>query len=450
MSSARPHSDRLAPGTQQLHGGESADQQVRPVRPPLHLSAAYSFNSLEQAREVFAQREPGFKYSRTGSPTVGLLERRMAELENGTGAIAAASGQAAVSLTLLALAGRSGQSPDGEPHPDVQAGHVVASQRIYGGTADLLNDTLAEAGISVTWADPHQPEQWRDAVTPRTRAFLVEAIGNPHADLPDIPALAQIADDAGVALVVDSTLATPYLVRPGELGAHVVVHSLTKYLTGNGTTLGGIVVTTGRLRPSEQPERWPQLTRPRRRFGGVPLTEQAGEDGALRQLIRTQLLNDLGPAISPLNAQRALEGIETLDLRMQRHCQVAETIAARLAADERVRSVRHPSLPDSPDRRLAERDFPRGAGSVLSFELAGDVEAVKRFFGALELFALAVNLGDGRSMATHPAWTTHCRLTPEMLEAGGITLQTVRLALGREDPEDLWADLDRALTAAQG
>lgn len=449
MSSAEQPRD-LAPGTQQLHGGETADLEVRPVRAPIHLSAAYTFESLPQAREVFAQRQPGFKYSRTGSPTVELLERRLAELEGGTGAIATASGQAAITLTLLALAGRSGQSPDGEPHPEVPAGHVVASQRIYGGTADLLNDSLAEAGITVTWVDPHQPDQWRRAATPRTRAFLVEAIGNPHADLPDIPALAEAAQEAGAALVVDSTLATPYLVRAGDLGADVVVHSLTKYLTGNGTTLGGIVVTTGRFQPSADPRRWPQLTQPRTRFGGRSLVEQSGEDGALRQLIRTQLLNDLGPAMSPLNAQRALEGIETLDIRMQRHCHVAEVIAARLAADERVGSVRHPSLPDSPDRQIAERDFPRGAGSVLSFELKGEVDAVERFFGALQLFALAVNLGDGRSMATHPAWTTHCRLSPEMMQAGGITLQTVRLALGREDPEDLWADLDRALSAAHG
>lgn len=433
--------------TAQIHGGTEAQPAVSPVVPPVHLTAAYHFESLAEAREKFAQRLPGSTYSRTGNPTVGLLERRLAELEESVGAVATASGQAAMTLTILALAGRSGQSPDGEPHPDVSAGHVVASNRIYGGTADLFNDTLAEAGIEVTWVDPHRPEQWERATTQRTRAFLVESVGNPHANLPDIPALAETAHGADVPLIVDNTLATPYLLQPGRLGADLVVHSATKYLAGGGTVLAGVVIDTGRFTAARNPQRWPQLTAPRTRFGGRPLIEAQGERGALLHLIRAQLLNDLGPALAPWNAQQVLEGIETLDIRMQRHCQVAEELARRLQNHQSVNRVRHPSLPDSEDAQIARRDFSRGVGAVLSFELDYRCQA-ETFFDSLQIFKLAANLGDARSMAAHPASMTHCRLTPALREAGEITEQTVRLAVGREDVEDLWSDLATALDAA--
>jgi O-acetylhomoserine (thiol)-lyase len=324
----------------------------------------------------------------------------------------------------------------------------VASNRIYGGTADLLNDTLAEAGIEVTWVDPHIPADWEAAITERTRVFLLESIGNPHADLPDIPALATIANQQDVALVVDNTLATPYLVQPGKLGAHVVVHSATKYLVGNGACLAGAIVDTGRLQPSQNPARWPQLTATRRRFGDQSLVKGFGDDGALLQLIRAQLLNDLGPSLSPWNAQQVLDGIETLDLRMQRHCANADILARRLEQHPAVQRVRYPGLSNSPDHRIAQRDYPRGTGAVFSFDLATDPSGVERFFEALQLFKLAANLGDSRSMAVHPAWTTHCRLSPELQRAGDISEQTIRLAIGREDPEDLWHDLDAALQYA--
>lgn len=436
------------PATDQIHAGTAQQLPAHPVRPPLYLSAAYEFGTLAQARETFAQRQAGYTYSRTGNPTVALLERRIAALENGVGAVATSSGQAAVTLTVLALAGRSSQSHDGEPHPNIAAGHVVASNRIYGGTADLLNDTLAEAGIEVTWVDPHSPAEWEAAVTDRTRVFLLESIGNPHADLPDIPVLAAIANRVGVALVVDNTLATPYLVQPGKLGAHVVVHSATKYLIGNGTCLAGAIVDTGQLSPSQHPGRWPQLTATRRRFGDQSLVEGFGDDGALLHLIRAQLLNDLGPTLSVWNAQQVLDGIETLDLRMQRHCANAEGLAERLDQHPAVQQVRHPSLVHSPDHQLAKRDYPHGTGAVLSFELHTDIEGVERFFDALRLIKLAANLGDSRSMAVHPASTTHCRLTPELQRASEITEQTIRLAVGREDVDDLWEDLDAALRYA--
>ena len=433
------------PATEQIHAGTDQQLPAHPVRQPLYASAAYQFDSLAQARETFAQRQPGFTYSRTGNPTVALLERRIAALEGGVGAVATSSGQAAITLVVLALAGRSGQSPDGEPHPEVSAGHVVASNRIYGGTADLLNDTLAEAGITVTWVNPHNPAEWEAAVTDRTRLFLVESVGNPHGDLADIPALADLANRYGVVLAVDNTLATPYLVQPGSLGAHLVVHSATKYLLGNGSCLAGAIIATGQFKPSQNPTRWPQLTVPRKRFGDQSLVSGFGDDGALLHLIRAQLLNDTGPTLSAYNAQNILDGLETLDIRVQRHCATAEELARRLTAHPAVSCVRHPSLPDSPDHRIATRDYPRGTGGVLSFEIDSDLHGVEQFFDALSLFKIAANLGDARSMAVHPASTTHCRLTPALIQAGEITEQTVRLAVGREDVEDLWADLNTAL-----
>ncbi len=432
--------------TRQIHTG-SAPLPARPVTPPVHLSAAYEFNSLRDAREAFAQREAGFTYARTGSPTVALLEQRIAELEGGIGAVATASGQAAIAITLLALAGSAGQHPDGRAYPEVRGGHVVVSSRIYGGTADLINDSLAEAGISSTWVDPHSPEAWEAAITTRTRAFLVESIGNPHGDLPDIGALAEIAHRRGVVLVVDNTLATPYLFRPRDHGADFVVHSATKYLTGNGTALGGVVVDTGNFHPDDDAARWPQFTAPTPRFGQVPLTHRYGP-GAVLHLIRAKYLHDLGPCLAPWNAQQILAGIETLDVRVTRHCQVAEALAERLLVHPAVTQVRHPSVPGDPNAARAAQDFPHGTGAVLSFELDGDLAAVERFVDALQLFKLAANIGDSRSMVAHPASMTHCRLSPGLRAAGEITEQTIRLSVGREAPDDLWADLAQAFAAA--
>ena len=434
--------------TTQIHGGTQASGPVRSVRPPLHLSAAFGFDSLRDAREAFAQRESAFTYARTGSPTVALLERRIAELEGGVGAVATGSGQAAVALALLPLLARSGQTPDVVAREDVPAGHLVASHRIYGGTADLLTDLFAELGITVTWADPHDPASWAQAVTPRTRAFLVESIGNPHADLPDIPALADAAHTAGVPLIVDNTLATPHLLQPGRLGADIVVHSVTKYLTGNGTAIAGAIVDTGRFRPSDAPATWPQFTAPTPRFGGDSLVDRYGEHGAYLHLVRAKYLHDLGPTLSAFNAQQALDGIETLDIRVERHCRTAEALAARLHDHPGARIVRHPSVPGFPNAAIARRDFPRGTGAVLSFEVDGDLATVERFVDSLRLFQLAANIGDSRSMVAHPASMTHCRLSPELLAAGQITPQTIRLSVGRECVEDLWADLVQAFEAA--
>lgn len=447
MSSTKSPVEPSCFSTRQIHATHDAAPPPHPVTPPVYLSAAYEFRTLRDAREAFAQREPGFTYARTGSPTVALVEQRIAELENGVGAVATASGQAAIALILLALAGRSGQNPDGSAHHGIVPGHVIASSRIYGGTADLLNDSLAEVGITVTWVDPHDPQQWEDAVTERSRAFLVESIGNPHGDLPDIPVLAEIAHRNGLPLVVDNTLATPYLFRPGDHGADFVVHSATKYLTGNGSALGGVVVDTGNFAPSADPDRWPQFTAGTPRFGGVPLIERYGS-GAVLHLVRAKYLHDLGPCLAPWNAQQILEGIETLDVRVERHCKVAEALAERLLVHPAVSRVRHPSVPGDPNASLAARDFPRGTGAVLSFEVEGGFAGAERLINSLKLFKLAANIGDSRSMVAHPASMTHCRLSPELRSAGEITDQTIRLSVGREAPDDLWADLAQALEAA--
>lgn len=444
---ARAERSEPAPATQQIRAGTDALPPGTPVVPPIHITAAYAFDSLAQARERFAQRAPGLTYSRTANPTVALFEQRICALEGGRAAVATASGQAALALTFLALAGRSSQSPDGEPHPETPAGHIVASERIYGGTADLLNDTLAEAGISVTWVDPNDEAAWRNAITARTRGLIVESIANPHADLADIPALAHIAHEAGLPLIVDNTLASPHLVRPGELGADIVVHSATKYIAGSGSAMGGVIVDIGSFPWSADPQRWPQLTAERVRFGGS-LTATRGDAGALTHLVRAQLLNDLGPCLSPTSAQQLIDGLATLDIRIERHCRTAEALVARLEQSAAVTSVAHPSAAGSPSAALAARDFPRGTGAVLSFELGDDLD-VDAFFDALRLFSLAVNLGDARSMACHPATMTHCRLTPELRAAGRITDRTVRLAVGREDVSDLWADLEQAFAAAR-
>lgn len=448
MSSPHQNSDTAAcTATSQIHGGAAAQTGLRPVVPPVHLSAAYEFATLRDAREAFAQREVGFTYSRTGSPTVALLERRMAELETGTGAVATASGQAAIALTLLALAGSAGQSPDGRAYPQTPAGHVIASAKIYGGTADLLNDSLADAGITVTWMDPRNPAQWAEAITSQTRALLVESIGNPHADLPDIAALAEVAHSKGLPLLVDNTLASPYLLQPAKLGADFVIHSATKYLSGNGTALAGVVVDTGRFNPNAEPTKWPQFTAATPRFGNTCLVERYGA-GAVLHLIRAKYLHDLGPCLAPWSAQQVLEGIETLDVRVDKHCRNAEALAERLLTHPAVQRVRHPSVPGDPNAKAAIRHFPRGTGAVLSFELAGDYRDVEQFINALGLFKLAANIGDSRSMVAHPASMTHCRLTPELREAGEITEQSIRLAVGRENPEDLWTDLEKAFVAA--
>ena len=418
-----------------IHAGWTREDTHRALTPPIYASSAYAQTSHSSLRALFERRADGFAYSRSGNPTTEVLEQRITALEGGIGAIAVASGQAATTIALCALA--------------APGGHVVASSRLYGGTTELLDDTLADLGVTTTVADPWDLEAWEAAFTSRTRAAIVESIANPGAQLLDLDALTAIAHAHDVPVIVDSTLASPALYRPGDHGADVVVHSATKYLCGHGTTIAGLIVDTGRFDPRRCPERWERLTTRNRRFGVTFADEYARGGSGLLAYARAKYVTDLGATLPATSAQQILVGIETLDLRLRKISTDATALAGRLAAAGEVAEVHHPSLPGRPDRHLVARDFPRGTSGVFSIDLHGGEDAAAAFCDALELWSLAVNLGDARSLVCHPASTTHSHLTPAQREACGVSEGTVRLSVGLEDLEDLWADLSRGLEAAR-
>jgi len=346
-------------------------------------------------------------------------------------------------VTLLALAGRRG--------------HIVAANQLYGGTVDLLQETFDDFGIGVTFVDQDDPKAWRAAIRPETRAVFAESVANPIAQVLDIRHVADIAHDAGVPLVIDNTVGTPYLVRPGEHGADFVVHSATKFLSGHGTSLGGVVVDLGTFDFGAEPARWPQFTAPYTRFGDLVLWERFGRGQAFAALVKSKYVHDLGPSLSPFNAWQILQGIETLDLRLQRQTSSALAVARHLVAHPAVAAVHHPGLADNPWHALAEQYLPRGVPSVFSFDLAGDVSddgtggsttensTVARVIDGLRVIRLVANIGDARSLVAHPASMTHSHLTRAQRAAAGISESTIRLSIGLEDPTDLIADLDQAL-----
>jgi O-acetylhomoserine (thiol)-lyase len=437
MSSPEP----WAAATTQIHAGYTAGVAQNTAVVPIYQSTAYEFESFTDAAEIFALRKTGNLYSRTGNPTNAALEARIAALDGGVGALATGSGQSAVALALLALV-RTGQ-------------HIVASSQLYGGSVDLLNDTFSNFGIDVSFADPRDPAAWAAAITPATRAFFVESIGNPVASVPDLFALSEIAHTHAIPFLVDNTIATPYLLKPLDFGADIVVYSATKFLGGHGNSLAGVIVDGGTFDFGAHPERWPQFTEPSARFGGIVFWDHFGRDGsAYLAYTKAKLAHDLGPALSPFNAFLILQGVETLDIRLQKQTDTAFDLAQRLAAHPGVAQVHHPSLPHHPDHARAAHYLPRGAGSVFAFDLAVDrvddaaatIAEVGRVIDRLALFKLVANIGDVRSLVVHPATTTHSRLTPAQRTAAGFSLSTIRLSIGLEAPADLWADLDRALT----
>ncbi|WP_394214287.1 O-acetylhomoserine aminocarboxypropyltransferase/cysteine synthase family protein [Brachybacterium vulturis] len=422
--------------TAAIHAGwDAADDGHRALTPPIHTASAYAQPSHASLKALFQRRGDGFAYSRSGNPTTAVLEQRITALEQGIGAIAVASGQAATTIALSALA--------------APGGHIVASSRLYGGTTELLDDTLADAGVSCTVADPWDLEAWEAAFTEDTRAAIVESIANPGAQLVDLPALCAIAHARDVPVVVDSTLASPALYRPGEHGADVVVHSATKYLCGHGTTIAGLIVDTGRFDPRRCPQRWPQLTERNRRFGVAFAQEYSRGGSGLLGYARAKYVTDFGTTLSAASAQQILVGIETLDLRMAKVSTDAATLAARLHGLPGVARVEHPTIPGRPDAQLADRDFPRGTSGVFSLELTGGEAAAAAFCDALALWTIAVNIGDARSLVCHPGTTTHSHLTDAQRAACGVRAGTVRLSVGLEDREDLWADLAQALAVAR-
>ncbi|MFJ6417760.1 O-acetylhomoserine aminocarboxypropyltransferase/cysteine synthase family protein [Paeniglutamicibacter sp. NPDC091659] len=416
--------------TTEIHAGYSPAGPHRPMTVPIYNSAAFEFTDYATAAELFSLKKAGFTYSRTGNPTVSVLEARAAALEGGIGALATATGQAAVAVSLLALL----QGPN----------HLVASNKLYGGTVDLLTDTFADFGITVTFVDPEDPANWAAAITEKTRGFLLESVSNPLITLVDLRAITDVAHAAGIPVVVDNTLATPAAYRPIEFGADIVVHSATKALAGHGSVLGGLIVDAGTFDFSDA-ARWPQIAAPKARYYGDSLLERYGANAYL-MLARSKFLHDLGPTLTAASASAILTGIETLTLRVAKAQANVLDLVAALNEHPAVARVHHPSLANHQDHVLAHRDFPAGTGCVFSFDLH-DAAGVPQVVDSVELFALAANIGDARSLIVHPAAMTHCRLSDAQLAAAGISAGTLRVSVGLEDSADLIADLTRALDA---
>jgi O-acetylhomoserine (thiol)-lyase len=421
--------------TRQIHAGAVPDPTTGSRATPIYQTTSYVLGDTERAANLFGLAEFGNIYTRIMNPTTDVVEQRVASLEGGVAAVALASGQAAETLAILNLA---------------EAGsHIVSSASLYGGTYNLFRYTLPKLGIEVSFVeDPDDPQAWRDAAQPNTRAFFGESIGNPKIDILDITAVAEVAHEIGVPLIVDNTVATPYLIRPLEHGADIVVHSATKFLGGHGTAIAGIVVDGGRFDFGANADRFPGLTTPDPSYHGLNYWDALGNAGAAYAIkLRVQLLRDLGPALSPHNAFLLLQGIETLSLRMDRHVDNAQRIAEWLDSHEAVEQVWYAGLPASRWHAAQQRYAPRGAGAIVSFELPGGVDAGKRFVDGVELFSHLANIGDVRSLIIHPASTTHSQLTPEQQLTAGVTPGLVRLSVGLEGVDDLIADLTSGFAA---
>jgi O-acetylhomoserine (thiol)-lyase len=416
-----------------LHAGAQPDPATGARAVPIHLTTSFVFESSDHAAALFNLERPGHVYSRISNPTNAVFEQRVAALEGGIGAIATASGQAALHLSIATLMGAGS--------------HIVASTALYGGSQNLLHYTLRRFGIETTFVKPGDIDDWRAAIRPETKLLFGETVGNPGLDVLDIPTVSAIAHGAGVPLLVDSTLTSPYLMKPLEFGADLVYHSATKFLSGHGTVIGGVVVDGGSF-DWERSGKFAELTRPYDGFHNMVFTEESTV-GAFLLRARREGLRDFGACMSPHTAWLILQGIETLPLRMARHMSNTEKIVQFLAAHPLVERVGHPMLESHPSHALARKLLPRGAGSVFSFDMQGDREQGRKFIEALKVLSHLANVGDCRSLVIHPASTTHFRMSDEALAAGGITQGTIRLSIGLEDPDDLIDDLKRALKAAE-
>ncbi|WP_094212874.1 bifunctional o-acetylhomoserine/o-acetylserine sulfhydrylase [Streptomyces sp. 2R] len=421
--------------TKQIHSGTAPDPTTGARAVPIYQTSSFVFRDTQHAADVFSLAEPGNIYTRIHNPTQDVLEQRIAALEGGVAAVALASGQAAETLALLTLAG-SGD-------------HIVSSPSLYGGTYNLFRHTLPRFGIEVTFVeDPEDVAAWQAAVRPNTKAFFAETLGNPRGDVLDIRAVADAAHAAGVPLIVDNTVPTPFLLRPIEHGADIVIHSATKFLGGHGTTIGGVVVDGGTFDFGAHAERFPDFHEPDPSYHGLRYWPALGP-GAFAIKLRVQLLRDLGPALSPHSAFLLLQGVETLSLRLERHTSNAQELARWLEQRDEVETVHYAGLPSNRWYEAGQRYLPRGAGAVLAFELKGGAEAGKQFVDAVELFSHLANIGDVRSLIIHPASTTHSQLTEEQLIATGATPGLVRLSVGLENVADLKADLEAGFRAAK-
>jgi O-acetylhomoserine (thiol)-lyase len=419
--------------TLSLHAGQPPDPSTGARAAPIYQTTSYVFRDSEQAASLFNGERAGHVYSRISNPTVAVLEERIAALEGGLGAIATASGQAALHLAIATLMGAGG--------------HIVASRALYGGSHNLLSYTLPRFGITTSFVDPRDPDAFAAAIRPETRLLFGEVLGNPGLDVLDLPAVAGVAHAHGIPLLVDATFTTPYLCRPFEHGVDLIMHSATKFLGGHGVAIGGLLVDAGRF-DWDASGRFPELTEPYAGFHGMDFTEEYGP-GAFLLRARKEGLRDFGACMSPTTAFHLLQGVETLPLRMQRHVDNTRRLVEFLQGHDAVESVSYPELPEHPDHALAQRLLPRGCGAVFSFIIKGGRDAGRRFIERLELFSHLANVGDAKSLVIHPASTTHHRMSAADLAAAGIAEGMIRLSVGLEDPGDLIDDLERALRASR-
>ena len=417
--------------TRALHAGGAPDPTTGARAVPIYQTTSFVFEDTADAAALFALQKYGSIYSRIGNPTVAALEERLASLDGGIGAVATASGQAAEFLTFATLAGAGD--------------HIVASSSLYGGTLTQLDVTLRRFGVDTTFVRGDEPADYAAAITDRTKLVFAEVVSNPSGDVADLAGLAEVAHAAGVPLIVDATTATPYLCRPIEHGADVVIHSVTKFLGGHGTTLGGVIVESGRFDWGNG--RFPTMTEPTPSYGGVRWWENFGEYGFLTK-VRSEQLRDIGASLSPLSAFLLLQGIETLPQRMDAHLANTHVVAGWLAQDPRVAWVRWAGLPDHPHHERAQRYLPQGPGAVFSFGIRGGRAAAGTFIEGLQLCSHLANIGDARTLVIHPGSTTHQQLSDDQLVAAGVPADLVRISVGLEDVEDLLWDLDQALAAA--
>ncbi len=422
--------------TLSLHAGQLPDAEFGARAQPLYLTTSFVFQDTDQAASLFNMERAGHVYSRISNPTNAVLEERIAALEGGVGAIAVASGQAALHLVISTLMGAGG--------------HIVASRALYGGSHNLLEYTLPRFGVQTTFVDPRDLNAWRAAIQPETRLLFGESLGKPGLDVLNIPAVSEIAHAAGIPLLVDATFPTPYLQRPFDLGADLIFHSATKFLGGHGVAIGGLVVDSGKFDWATS-GKFPQLAEPYSGFHNMVFAEESTVAAFLLRA-RREGLRDFGACMSPFNAFQILQGLETLPLRMARHVENTRAIIAHLAGlcgpEGVVESVTHPDLAEHPDHELAQRLLPKGSSAVFSFNLRGGRAAGRRFIEALRVFSHLANVGDAKSLVIHPASTTHFRMSDEALNAAGIHPGTIRLSIGLEDPKDLIDDLNRGLAAA--
>lgn len=421
--------------TKQLHiGQESPDPATDARAVPIYASSSFVFRNSAHAADRFGLRDAGNIYGRLTNPTNDIFEKRIAALENGVAALATASGAAAINYTILALA-RAGE-------------HIVSSKNIYGGTYNLLAHTLPlSSGITATFVDPHDPDEIEQAIRPETKALYIETLGNPNSDVSDIEGIAQIAHRHGIPLVVDSTFATPYLIRPIEHGADIVVHSATKFIGGHGTAIGGVIVDGGSF-DWKKSGKYPWISDANPSYHGISFSDAVGP-AAFATYIRAILLRDTGSTLSPFHAFLFLQGLETLSLRVERHVSNTLKIVEYLASHPKVEAVHHPSLASEPTHELYEKYFPNGGGSIFTFEIKGGAKEAQKFIDNLAVFSLLANVADVKSLVIHPASTTHSQLTEEELLDQGIKPNTIRLSIGTENVKDLIAALDEAFSAVE-